>query len=283
MALEDIALAHYRRSSLTTRLTVAAILAIWRSTGPSGFRDQLLRAAGIVAAGQFVQAIQAASYMLALADEFGMAAPQATLLPRSIAGVAMDGRSLTDVLGYPTNRAWTMLDAGADLATADTSGAASLTRIVANEVTQAGITAESVGMVGQPEMAGYVRVLTAPSCGRCAVLAGKWFKWNAGFARHPGCDCKHVPAPEARDAKAMRTNPRAYFDSLSAKDQDHYFGTAEAAAIRGGADLTRTVNATTRKGSRSGLSVPRSIDRMVANKTREQAIEVLTRSGYLAA
>ncbi|MBK6887020.1 MAG: hypothetical protein IPH03_11745 [Tetrasphaera sp.] len=49
-------------------------------------------------------------------------------------------------------------------------------------------------MVGQTDMAGYIRVLSPPSCDRCSVLGGKWFKWNTGFARHPGCDCKHVPA-----------------------------------------------------------------------------------------
>ncbi len=283
MALEQVAQDHYRRSALTTRQVVAAILAIWRSTGPSGFRDELTRAAGLLAAGQLAQALQAAQYLADLADLFGMAAPQATLVPRSLAGVAMDGRSLQDVLGYPTNRAWTMLDAGADLATANTSATASLTRIVANEVTQAGVSAESVAMVGQREMAGYVRVLTAPSCGRCAVLAGKWFQWNAGFARHPQCDCVHAPSAAAGDVAGLRTNPRDYFDSLSTKDQDHYFGSSEAAAIRDGANLTKTVNASTRKGSRSGLATPRSIERLIAGKSRGDAIEALTRTGYLAA
>jgi len=283
MALEQVAQQHYRRSSLTTRQVVAAILAIWNATGPSGFRDQLTRAAGLVAVGQLAQAVRAADYLLTLTAEFGMVPAPAVLVPRSLAGVSADGRPLVDVLGYATRRAWTMLDAGADLATANTSATATLTRIVANEVTQAGVTAEHVGMVGQTEMTGYVRVLTAPSCGRCAVLAGKWFQWNTGFARHPGCDCKHVPAARAGDASALRANPRDYFDSLSAKDQDHYFGTAEAAAIRGGANLIKTVNATTRRGSRSGLATPRSIDRLIVGKSRGDAVEVLTRTGYLAA
>ncbi len=187
MALEQVAQAHYRRSSLTTRQVVAAVLALWRATGPSGFRDELARAAGLVAAGQLSQAVQAADYLLALATEQGMSPPEAQLVPRALSGVAADGRPLADVLSYPIHRVWTMLDAGADFATAETSGTASLTRIVANEVTQAGVSAESVGMVGQTEMGGYVRILTPPSCGRCAILAGKWFKWNDGFDRHPSC------------------------------------------------------------------------------------------------
>ena len=292
MALEDIVAAHYRRSALTTRQVVAAILAIWRATGPSGFRDELRRVAGIVAAGQLVRAVQAAAYLAALTDEFGMAAPQATPQPRAIAGVSADGRALEAVLGFAAVRAWTMLDAGADYATANTSGAASLTRIVANETTQAGITAESVGMVGQPEMVGYVRLLNTPSCGRCAILAGKFFKWNDGFDRHPGCDCVHVPAADQSDAMSGKppwsanlvNDPKAYFDSLSTAEQNRYFGKAEATAIRDGADMNKTVNLTTRKKRRSsGLSVPRSIDRLIAGKSRDEAIDVLVRTGYLAA
>lgn len=283
MALEQVAQAHYRRSALTTRQVVAAVLAIWNATGPSGFRDELTRAAGLVAAGQLAQAVQAAAYLVDVSAEYGMAAPEATVVARSLAGVSADGRPLVDALGYASRRAWTMLDAGADLATATTSATATLTRIAANEVTQAGVTAERVGMVGQPQLGGYIRVLTAPSCGRCAVLAGKWFGWNTGFARHPGCDCKHLPAAQAADTTGLRANPRDYFDSLSAKDQDHYFGATQAEAIRGGADLTKTVNATTRKGSRSGLSTPRTVDRLIGGKPRAQAIEALTSAGYLAA
>lgn len=292
MSLEQIVTAHYRRSTATTAQVVAAVLAIWRATGPSGFRDELRRVAGIVAAGQLVRAVQAAAYLAALTDEFGMAAPQATPQPRAIAGVSADGRALEAVLGFAAVRAWTMLDAGADYATANTSGAASLTRIVANETTQAGITAESVGMVGQPEMVGYVRLLNTPSCGRCAILAGKWFKWNDGFDRHPGCDCVHVPAADQADAMSGKppwsanlvNDPKAYFDSLSTAEQNRYFGKAEATAIRDGADMNKTVNLTTRKKRRSsGLSVPRSIDRLIAGKSRDEAIDVLVRTGYLAA
>ncbi len=284
MALEQVAQQHYRRSSLTARQVVAAVLELWRATGPSGFRDELVRAAGLVAAGQLSQAVQAADYLLALGAEQGMTPAEAQLVPRAFAGVGTDGRPLADVLSYPIHRVWTMLDAGADYATASTSGTASLTRIVANEVTQAGVSAESVGMVGQSDMGGYVRILTPPSCGRCAILAGKWFKWNQGFDRHPGCDCKHVPAAEAGAVDSVRANPRELFDALSPAEQDHYFGKSEAESIRGGADLQKAVNLTTVKKRRSaGLTTPRSIDRLIADKSRPEAVDALTRYGLLAA
>ena len=77
-------------------------------------------------------------------------------------------------------------------------------------------------------------------------------------------------------------DPKSYFDSLSVKDQDHYFGRAEAEAIRGGADVTRTVNATTKRQKRA-TSVPRSLDRLITGRSRGEAIDTLTRYGYLQA
>lgn len=283
MALERIAQKHYRRSSSTTRQVVEAVLAIWNATGPSGFRDELVRAAGLLAAGQLSQAVQAAAYLAALTDWYGMDAAPTTVVPRAFAGTSSAGAPLTDVLGYAITRAEVLSDAGADLATATTSATATLTRIAANETTQAGVSAERIGMVGQSDFSGYARILSPPSCGRCAVLAGKWFQWNTGFARHPGCDCRHVPAPAAADVTQVRADPRAYFNALSPAQQDHYFGRSEAEAIRGGADLAKAVNATTVRGSRSGLSTPRSIERLIAGKSRADAIDVLTRYGLLAA
>ena len=252
MTVEQIAQTHYRRSTLTTQRVVAAVLAIWRATGPSGFRDELTRAAGLVAAGQLAQATQAAAYLIDLAVEQDLAAADAVVVPRSLAGTAANGRPLVDALGSATSRAWELLDAGADIQSAALSGQATLTRVVSNEVTQAGNNATHIGMTGQGEMTGYTRMLQAPSCSRCVILAGKWFKWNDGFKRHPGCDCVHVPAAEAADVADIRTDPRGYFDSLSQADQDKYFGKANAEAIREGSDIGQVVNTSIgRVGSRT--------------------------------
>lgn len=94
---------------------------------------------------------------------------------------------------------------------------------------------------------GWVRMLTPPSCGRCAILAGRWYGWNEGFQRHPNCDCRHIPAPES-DAGELTVDPLAYFESLTIDEQDDYFGQAVAEAIRNGADVVQTVNAQNRKG-----------------------------------
>ena len=255
MALEQVAQAHYRRSALTTQRVVGTVLRLWQAAGPSGFRDELTRAAGLVAAGQLAQAVQAAAYLVELANEQNLGAAEGVVVPRSLSGTTADGRPLTDALGAATSRAWDLLDAGADIRTAALSGQSTLTRIVSNEVTQAGNNATQIGTTGHTEFAGYTRMLQAPACGRCVILAGKWFKWNDGFKRHPGCDCIHVPASEAAGVDGIRTDPRRYFDSLSKADQDKYFGAANAEAIREGSDISQVVNTSIgRVGSRTDNS-----------------------------
>lgn len=71
---------------------------------------------------------------------------------------------------------------------------------------------EGAAMYARP-IGGYVRMLTPPSCGRCVVLAGKWFRKNAGFERHPGCDCVHIMTAENISGD-LTTSPVAYLDSL---------------------------------------------------------------------
>lgn len=102
--------------------------------------------------------------------------------------------------------------------------------------------AESAATTTYPQVTGYVRMLNPPSCSRCAVLAGRFYRWSTGFERHPRCDCRHIPASEAI-AGDMTVSPGGYFDSLDAKQQDQIFTKAGAQAIRDGADMTQVVNA----------------------------------------
>lgn len=94
---------------------------------------------------------------------------------------------------------------------------------------------------------GYVRMLNPPSCDKCVPLAGRWYRWNAGFLRHPLCDCRHIPAIEALEGD-MTIDPQAYFDSLTEEEQNQTFGKANSQAIREGADIGQIVNAH-RKGA----------------------------------
>lgn len=95
---------------------------------------------------------------------------------------------------------------------------------------------------------GYVRMINPPSCRDCVVLAGKWYRWNKGFERHPNCDCRHIPASESISSDLV-VNPLSYFESLSEEEQNRYFGKNNATAIREGADISQVVNQTRAHGS----------------------------------
>lgn len=118
-----------------------------------------------------------------------------------------------------------------------------LERSLQTVIADTGRAAESLEIAVRPGT-GYVRMLNPPSCKRCVVQAGKFFRWNSGFKRHPRCDCRHIPARESMSSD-MRVDPDRYFRSLSAADQEAAFGKAGAQAIRDGANLGQVVNADT--------------------------------------
>jgi hypothetical protein len=53
---------------------------------------------------------------------------------------------------------------------------------------------------------GFVRRVNPPCCGRCAILAGRWYRYDSGFRRHPRCDCTLEPTSEG-NAHMLVTNP----------------------------------------------------------------------------
>lgn len=98
---------------------------------------------------------------------------------------------------------------------------------------------------------GYIRMVNGGACGRCVILAGRFYRTNAGFLRHPRCQCTHVPASESLAAD-WQTDPTSYFDSLDEAGQAKLVGSqANAQAVRDGADIGQVVNA---YGKSAGMS-----------------------------
>lgn len=96
----------------------------------------------------------------------------------------------------------------------------------------------------------------------------------------------HVPAVEDA-ADDLRTDPAAYFRSLSAEDQDRYFTKGGAEAIRLGADIGRVVNV--RRPSRGmsqpgrqrgGRVMPEELLEHAAGD-RDEAVRLLRRNGFI--
>lgn len=87
----------------------------------------------------------------------------------------------------------------------------------------------------------YVRVLTPPSCQRCAVLAGRIYKSRDPFNRHPTCDCQHWPADSWQDAHdaGLVSSPQEAYANGHIRD----LTAAQTKAIEAGADINKVINA----------------------------------------
>jgi hypothetical protein len=195
----------------------------------------------------------------------------------------------------------------ADLAELEADLAAGLTsrldRFVGSEVADSGRAAASVEIYAEPLWTNYVRVLNPPSCADCVILAGRIYRDNDGFRRHPHCDCQHFPVEDWDDAKAKGFE----FSPDDAYAAGHVTGLtkAERRAIDDGASIITVVNS--RRGNRTesvlGVTVrtttsgtgrkaawgaanpgilrlrPETIYAIA--RTREEALGLLRRYGYL--
>lgn len=303
MSALSVALAHYRRRARIARALEREAASLWRQVDRARIATSWLallpRLAVVLSAAQRAEAAEADAYVAASQAAQGAGEPAvARLFPEAFAGVASDGRDLDTLLFQPVITAKAALAGGATEARAMASGQAALRMIVGTQVADAGRVADQVAMVARRSQ-GYIRMVVGSTCSRCVVLAGKWYRWNAGFDRHPNCDCVGIPAAEDT-ADSLTTDPGRYFHSLSRAEQDGVFGKANAQAIRDGADIGQVVNAyrkgslytaggqkytresTTKRGTAPGKArlMPESIYKLAAGD-RERAIELLRRYGFL--
>lgn len=304
MEVPEAAAAH---QALVDRHQAAAVTAgrrAWDQVNPDDLnrswaqKTQVLER--VVSGQQLAAAQDSADYVpRSLAQVGQYVVPDNFLDPAGFAGVAADGRRLDTLLYSPVTTTRTALQAGANMADALQAGRAALDTIVSATVADAGRAAAGVNIAARAGV-GYVRHLNSGACDRCAVLAGKWFRWNQGFNRHPHCYCVHVPVLETDQAakEGLTTDPYEYFRSLSPADQERRFGKAGAAAIRDGADLFQVVNS--RRGmlpgglTREGTSRAGNFRRMTGSTRRltpeaiygqqlgrEETLELLRSNGYL--
>lgn len=156
------AVEHYARQQ---RITAAALVALRREKGGP------LALARILTAFQILAARDAASSVPLMLEDQGIAAPPVAIVaPTSIAGVASDGRPLD-----------TLVDLG------QSYGPSWFDMMAASQIQDAARSSASLAIAVRPSVSGWVRMMNPPSCSRCAVLAGKFFRWNQGFQRHPQC------------------------------------------------------------------------------------------------
>jgi hypothetical protein len=256
-----VALAHYRRRAQSARALERQAAALWRqvSTGDiaNSWATLMPNLLITLTAVQQAEAEAADAYVAAaMAAEDTAAVAEAQIVSSAWAGVASDGRDLASLLMQPVVTAKSAMAAGRGLSEAMTYGQAALQMIVSTQAADAGRTADQVSMVTHGAD-GYVRMVLSSACSRCILLAGRWYRWNAGFDRHPHCQCVGIPAAENASGD-LRTDPMAYFRSLSKAEQDTTFGKAGAQAIRDGADMGQVVNARSGMYTASGQLLTRS-------------------------
>lgn len=257
MTVDAVARAHQDAQDRLVDGVAATAVGWWRQMRAAdldaSWSEIAPRVGVVVATGQMALAARADAYTdAALAEQGADTSAAGRVNARAFAGVASDGRDLEPLLYGAVATTKSAIGSGASMGQALAAGAAALEMYVSTQLADLGRSADSVARTARPAASGWVRMIEPGACSRCVVLAGKRFRWNEGFDRHPACRCTHVPAAEDSPGD-IRTDPRAYFDSLSESEQDRAFTKAGARAIRDGADIGQVVNA--RRGA-LGLSQP---------------------------
>ena len=276
MSTPETAVKHYRAMLRLQRSARAAAAVAWSSLSAAYLSESWDSVSpALVAAVSKLQldaATRGAGYGgNTLADQGLYEAPEAWVDPSSLAGVSSRGASLGAALYSAIPHTKDLIAGGMPERVALARGREVLQMSAATQVADAGRTAAGLDTFARPKV-GYVRMLNPPSCSRCSVLAGRFYRNNEGFQRHPRCDCVHVPTTrtEAAESEGLIHDPYAYFESLSESAQDKTFGKAQAQAIRDGADLFQVVNA--RRGmSYAGVSADgsRRGQKVASDFTRE--------------
>lgn len=271
------------------RLTLTLLLAIrrawaamrpdfdrsWRSTGP--------RIVTLAYAAQLAATRLADPYLDDVLGELDIENdPVGFLRPRGFVGMAGDGRPVDSLLYGAVTTAKQAMGDGAAPQSALATGGEWLEMAAQTLVADTARGAVGAAMTARPAVTGWVRMLELPSCSRCVILAGKFFKYNQGFARHPRCDCRHIPATEAV-AGDLTTDPRAAYEAGQVRGLTE----AQRRALDEGADFGRVVN-----GRRGMSTAARSTRKAAGPRTtpegiytqahdRDEAVRLLRENGYL--
>lgn len=188
-SVAEQAAAHYRKRKALVLAADRAALRLWEGLDPHSLRSTWAVASrallAVITQAQQLAAAAASPYVTGVLTEQG-AGPAPAINAAALAGVASDGRELATLLEQPLITTLTAIGRGVSLSTALMAGQTSVRMIAGTQVADAGRVADGVAITGSRH-GGYVRMLSPPSCSRCAVLAGRWYAWNAGFDRHPRC------------------------------------------------------------------------------------------------
>lgn len=257
MPFPQAASEHYREQQRLTVAVVANMRRLWSQMGDdfdSSWQQVGPRVVALLAAAQVATARSSDDYVSAvLAETEEIDDPVGRVNPRRFAGTTSGGKPLADLAVGAVIRAKTAKVKSSTEALA--VGGRWLDMATQTAIADTSRSATSVAIASRPDVTGYVRMVSLPACTRCSVLAGKAYRWNSGFLRHPRCDCRHIPA-SPRAAREIIPNELRITNAVPL----------------GGMQLATT--------SRGGVT---TADSIIARATdRTEAIELLRRFGFVA-
>ncbi len=255
--LPSTATEYARAQRAEQKAALAAIRRQWRLMG-NDFDASWLRVSptimAILGTAQLRVADNARDFIPAVLEDTGQLRAVEALAStntRALVGLTGAGMAVQDALSLAPIRAKQAVAGGDAAYQGLVKAGAWLSYMAGGILSDTKRSSESLGMYTR-NVGGYIRVLNPPSCSRCVILAGKWYRKNQGFSRHePTCDCYHIPASESVGSD-MTINPDAYYRSLDDAGRLKLAGSmANFKALEDGADLTQIVNAYRRT---SGMS-----------------------------
>lgn len=276
---------HYRRQQRLITATLLLVRNEWSRMGDdldASWAQIASRVALLTASAQVGSASNGAAYVPASLAEIGQGVDvDVRVNPRALVGAqSLDGLTYGSLEALLYGAVVHARSARVDtLQERLQVGGKMLDLLVHTQVSDAAKQSASVAMVARD--VGYVRAVNPPCCKDCANLAGKFFRSNSGFQRHPGCDCFHIPTTVAQPGGFGQTVDPSQITGLTK---------AERQALDDGADLSRVVNANRGRSAghmttselkprRGQRLTPEGIYRVSA--TREEALGRLRENGYL--
>jgi hypothetical protein len=196
----------------------------WRRMGDdfdASWRRVRPVALSVIAEAQSQMTLAAADYVPRVLDEVGIRdRPEGTFRPSSLVGMASDGRRLDTLTYSGVTEAKTAIRNGATTQQALDAGGKWLDLMTKLQVADAARQAVGVMTASRKNLGGTVRVLNPPSCQRCAILAGRFYRWSKGFDRHPRCDCVNMPAERKAwaEAEGFITDPMVAYRKGEIRD-----------------------------------------------------------------
>jgi hypothetical protein len=245
--LPPLARSYFRVQRETIDAALDDIAGRWNLVGPQFDTGWMLAGpyiANTVAVAQSELANSAAAYVpaiLAATGQANLAEAATDANPAALVGWTGAGYQVATSLSGAPVRAKQAVAAGASAVQALDVAGAWLKQSAMTILADTARAAESLERYTRN--VGYIRMVNGGACGRCVVQAGKWFRTNQGFLRHPRCRCVHIPASEDVGS-AWQTNPDEYFHSLTPEQQIKLMGSkANAQAVLDGANIGRILNA----------------------------------------